>query len=365
MQSLKKYFFSGNSLPKGVVDLSSSVKYNTGIELIFTVPESKNPILYYECYVDGIYKMNIFLSGEFVTGLSKNTSYSIHLIAVDSVGLKSNYWNTLNVSTANIDYTIYSDTEEADLYLSASGLSNQNAINSSKLLIYHLINKGIWNSIYALYPFKGNSTNQQKWNAKNPIDSNSGFRINFNGSGTYSDNGFQTNGYNAYADTNMSLTSGYDKNNFAMSLVCGTNLSPNGGDVIEMGCSLTGDNVTRIAVRNRPNLPQTYGAVTGTVAVTTNFTDARGIYTANKKAANRTLCTKNGNIIARETNTNVASQFHNLSLTIGCDHPGSFYGFSNQRIQMAIIHQGLTDGQLVQLYEIIDSSEELAGRKTW
>lgn len=351
--------------PNPITDLSTGTVYNTGIELFFTPPSTTTDVVvYYECYADGVLKNIIYGSGEYITGLTKNTNYNLTVVVVYQNDLKSIASNVVNANSGNIDYTTYSDTTEATAYLTASGLSNTDAINSSKLLIYHLIDKGIWSSIFALYPFKGSISTQQKWNAKNPSDTDAAYRIVFAGTGTYSDLGFQTNGVNAYGDTKFFPLTSASINNFAMTLVCGTNNVPSSTDAIEMGCSLISDNVTRITVRNSNSSPVNAGGASGNYAIG-QFSDARGIYTANKKSSSRTIFVKNGNIIARHLIVNPASSFHNLSLYIGADHPNLPYGLSNQRIQIAMMHQALTDGQIIQLYEIIDESENLAGRKTW
>ena len=368
MQSLKKFYFGVAKRPYPIIDLHIGETYNTAVQLLFTVPFSKNTIVTYECYLDGIFYQKINASGEFLTGLIKNTSYNnrIVVLVVDNKGKKSKASNLINTSTANIDYSTYSDTAEANAYLSASGISGTNAVNSSKLIIYHLIDKGLWSSIFALYPFKGISSTQQKWNAKNPVDTDTAFRLVFAGSGTYSDDGFQINGVNACADTKfVPLVNVTNINAFGLTLVSGTNNIPTINDCFEIGGTNTVQTGNRIAVRNRGGgSDRYYGAITGSYVVNNVFTPAYGVYTISKKSSSRTVFFKNARIdgINFGTPTNA---LHNLSIYIGSEHPNGPIGFSNQRIQTTIIHLGLTDGQIIQLHEIINESESLAGRKTW
>lgn len=69
--------------PNPITDLSTGTIYNTAIQLNFTPPSSTNTIEYYECYANGVFKNIITTSGQYITGLTPNTNYSITLKAVD------------------------------------------------------------------------------------------------------------------------------------------------------------------------------------------------------------------------------------------------------------------------------------------
>jgi hypothetical protein len=85
--------------PSPVTTLTSGTIYNTAVQLNFTAPSSTNAIDYYEVYVDGVYKNKITASGQYITGLTANTSYNITVIAVDIFYNKSVVSNSVSVST--------------------------------------------------------------------------------------------------------------------------------------------------------------------------------------------------------------------------------------------------------------------------
>lgn len=84
--------------PNPITDLSVGTVFGTAVQLNFTTPISTNAIDYYELYVNGIYSKKI-ISGNYITGLSTNTSYAFEIIPVDIFYNKSTS-NTVNVTTA-------------------------------------------------------------------------------------------------------------------------------------------------------------------------------------------------------------------------------------------------------------------------
>jgi len=97
-------YVSNNTVPTAVNTLSSSIVYDTAIQLTFTAPSSTNAIDYYEVYVDGIFKNNIYSSGGYVMGLPPSTFCLITIIAVDIFLNKSIASNSINVSTNSTVY---------------------------------------------------------------------------------------------------------------------------------------------------------------------------------------------------------------------------------------------------------------------
>jgi hypothetical protein len=69
--------------PNQVTDLTAGTIYNTAVQLNFTAPSSANVIDYYECYVNKVLQNIITASGQFITGLTTNTTYTIEVKPVD------------------------------------------------------------------------------------------------------------------------------------------------------------------------------------------------------------------------------------------------------------------------------------------
>jgi len=94
--------------PSSITNLTAGFVYGTAIQLNFTAPTGNtNAIEFYECYVNGVYKNTITGSGQYITGLSLNTTYTIELKPVDIFYNKSTS-NTIAVTTATT--LVYQDS---------------------------------------------------------------------------------------------------------------------------------------------------------------------------------------------------------------------------------------------------------------
>lgn len=357
------FYDYNENITNSITTLKSGNIYNTSVEFNFDVPINQNPIHYYEVFVNGIYKNDITNNRGTITDLIPDTDYIINIVAVDIFYNKSALSNSLNLHTANY---YYEEINETKAYLDAIGLNSPSDIESINYLITNLIDNSLWNEIYALYLFKGTTSTQHKWNVKNPLDTNGAFRLTFSGAGSYSSLGFQLNGTNAYANTYFNPFNIIDKNNFGLTIVSGTSNIPNSTNAVEIGASGNDNNLTRLSVRNSKTEPvSTLMSVTGNMW-SNSFIDAKGIFTVSKSSKIKTNIFINGNFTSANINENVSSSIFNGNMYIGCENnSNSAKFFSNQRLQIAIIHNGLSDLKIIKLHEIIDISESIAGRKTW
>ena len=85
--------------PNPITDLSTGTITSTTIQLNFTAPTGNtNVIDYYECYTNGVLQNIITASGQNVTGLITNTTYTIEVRPVDIFYNKSTS-NLIEVTT--------------------------------------------------------------------------------------------------------------------------------------------------------------------------------------------------------------------------------------------------------------------------
>lgn len=343
--------------PNQINNLSIGNVYSTALQINFTAPTgSTNAIESYDCYANGFYKNTITASGQYITGLTPNTSYNIELKPVDIFYNKS----TSNIVTQTTSAS-YGTDADANAYISVAGLFGAEEESAYKL-ITDLKANSLWNKIQAIYPFKGTTAGQHKFNAKNPLDTNNAFRLVFSGGGTHSDLGYQCNGTNSYADTNFNARTYLSPTNCGTTVVSGTNNATASTDVQEIGCQSSGADIIRQSVKaNNTNF--TRQAFISNHSVNTNgVNDARGIFTQSKTSNSLLKSYRNAAILGQVTTT-VTGTVPNKNIWIGvCNGNGRY---SNQRIQMVIIHEGLSDAEVITLHSIIDISESIAGRKTW
>jgi chitodextrinase len=347
------------TVPNPVTTLSAGAIYNTAIQLNFTVPSGANAIDYYELYINGVYSKIITTNGQYATGLTINTSYNLTVFAVDIFYNKSVVSNNLVVSTAN---NAYNEVNFSN-YIVASNLQNTADIESSYSLIKGLEENLLWTKIQALYLFKGNTAAQQRFNAKNPLDTNAAFRLTFPNGANFA-GGFTGNGTNQFANTNFIPSVNQNVSSNGLTIVVGSNNSvvSIAGEAIEMGSeNVNTQSSLIIAKRNNTNFQRATRLNAG-LAFQSNINEARGIFTGTRINTVQKLI-RNTTLIASAIGNGTLPT---LPIYIGAlNLNNSVYGASNQRIQIAIIHEGLSDAEVTTLHSIIDISETIAGRKTW
>lgn len=342
--------------PNAVTNLSTGTIYNTAVQLNFTPPTSVNVVDFYECYANGKLMNEIKNSGGFITGLTPSTNYNIRIVAVDMFYNKSELSNIVNVSTNTVDYDTYN-------YINASG--NQAYETAIVALFTNLKSQGLYNKIQAFYPFLGTTSAQHKWNAKNPLDTNAAFRLQFFGGGTHSNLGYQCNGTNAYANTFLvpSLVQNVNSNGFTVTV--GTNNGVVGSFSVEIGCSVSLTSASFMSVKL---LNTTYNRVLALNTDTgrlnqSGINEARGIFSGVRQSSSINKLFRNNSSL---TNGTSGGTLPNTNIFIGCYNAnGTPAGYSNQRIQFTAIHEGLADAEVVALHAIIDNFESAIGRKTW
>lgn len=358
-----------NFTPSAAVnDLSAGTIYNSVVQLNFTPPSSANGVDFYEVYVNGVFKNEIKNSGDFVLGLIKNTNYNIEIIAVDNLYNKSEFSNIINVTTGNNAL----DTD-AESYINAS--DNQIHETAIDNLFKSLKTANLYNKIHAFYPFLGTTATQHKWNAKNPADTNTAFRLVFTGGGTFDYNGYQTNGSNAYANTFLTPSTNMNYLSIGITLTSGTNNIPVTTNTLDMGCEQTTPfPAVELALRrhtSKLDVTAMLGIFNTTVTnggyiEEVNVSDIRGCNTVCSIGTTLRKLYRNGLLKVTQSTGTITSQLPTIPIYIGClNNGGSAFGYSNQRFQLTAIHEGLSDSEVATLHSIINTFESAIGRKTW
>jgi hypothetical protein len=346
--------------PNNVTNLSAGTIYNTAVQLNFTPPTgSTNAIEYYECYANGVFKNRITGTAQFILNLTANTSQNITIVAVDIFYNKSLVSNIVTQSTSNYSYT---DTD-ANASITAKSLTGAEQ-ESEYLLITGLKNNSLYVKTQAVYTFKGTTPSQHKFNSKNPIDTDGAFRLTFSGTGTYSNLGFQTNGSNSYANTYFAPSANQNVNSNGITMVVGTNNSVN-TDNCTVGSynSEAQMSVFTSKGNNTTYYRQSLLNSRGSAIIQTGVNDAKGIWTASKQSSSVGKLFRNQTLIGSGSGGGTLPT-HNLYIG-ALNYIGSLNGVSHQRIQMVILHEGLSNAEITTLHSIIDLSETIAGRKTW
>ena len=90
---------------------------------------------------------------------------------------------------------------DAQAFINAVGLTDDTQKNAINDLVLDLKSAGIWTKMQAVWPFVGSTAATQKWNHKNPQDTNSAYRLTFVGTWTHDSSGGDPTSVDAYANT--------------------------------------------------------------------------------------------------------------------------------------------------------------------
>lgn len=107
---------------------------------------------------------------------------------------------------------------DAARFLQVTGVTGQNEVFALNTLVQKLKYANLWARYQIIYPFLGTTSTTQKFNLKNPQDTNAAYRISFVNGGTFNASGYTSDGVNDYGNTNLIGTSmGAGLNNFSVS----------------------------------------------------------------------------------------------------------------------------------------------------
>jgi hypothetical protein len=112
---------------------------------------------------------------------------------------------------------------DAQAFITAANITNTTQQNAIKTLVSDLKSFGIWIKMKAIYPFVGGNASSHKFNLKDPRDLDVAFRLVFVGDGTHSLNGYQLNGLNSWANTNLVPSNTLINNNISLGFYSRTN----------------------------------------------------------------------------------------------------------------------------------------------
>lgn len=119
-------------------------------------------------------------------------NYDVYVLATDGVN------NAYNQTFVDVQ-----GDPDAVAFLLATGITDSTITFAISNLVADLKIYGLWTKMKAIYPMVGGTAVTHKYNLKNPVDTDAGFRLLFSGAWTHSAQGALPNGVNAYADTRI------------------------------------------------------------------------------------------------------------------------------------------------------------------
>lgn len=233
------------------------------------------------------------------------------------------------------DYTVAGGVTydaDAQAYFTANtaitSAADKTAINDFYL---GLKSDGIYTKITSMYLPLWSSATANKWNLKNPLDTDAAYRLNFTTGWTHASTGMTPNGTSAYANT--FLLGNTFSSEVHLSFYSGTQTV---GGAFEIACYNGSSTLS-----NRPAVNAHLGGNTAINYTTT--TDARGFWIASKRSNTDREIYRNG-VSQNTLATNITTAFPNLNIWLGALNNNNGLSYpSSKQIRFSSIGLGLTD----------------------
>lgn len=246
-------------------------------------------------------------------------------------------------------------TARTSAFATATGITDTTTLGALNTFDLGLISNSLDSKMKAVYPMVGGTSITCKYNFMDARDLNSAFRLQFNGGGTFSANGYQPNGTNAYADTFYNQnTQGDNVNSGHLSYYSRTNSN---GSEVEIGNTGGANTLLRIRTSGL-----TYPLINqGGDFTTFADSDSLGFYVANRNASNVINCWKGG--IKKVSGTNLSTVVSSFNLYLGALNISYSTNYSTKECAFASIGSGLTDGQAIALSTLVQDMQTTLSRQ--
>ena len=251
--------------------------------------------------------------------------------------------------------------------VTSGGTVNSTASGATITMFNSLFSNNLWDKITAFYPVLGGVAASHSINAKS---SGGTYDLVFNGGWTHTVNGMQGNGTNGYADTSIAPSTVFGTGTTHLSIY--VNLQGTGDRIYDIGSNDDDGSLTKMfnltAKRSSGTGNNTLfdsGDFPGGRVSTTSEASASGMTVGSVRSATDRTLYRNGSNIATET-ANAPILYFTRTLYIGAQHTafGASY-FSDNQYAFATIGSGLTNTEIVNLSNIINTYQTSLGRNTY
>ena len=256
---------------------------------------------------------------------------------------------------------------DAVAFLTAAGITDATITTAIDTLVTDLKGYGIWNKIFAIYPFVGGTATTHKFNLKNPADTNAAFRLSFVGGWTHSANGAKPNGTNAYADTFLNCFNNLTTGNTHISYYSTTN-SLTTNNFCDVGASNDYNislNSFQLALqRNLSGTPSVFDSVRFSLSrVSATVSTSDGFYIGSNENTSSRKLYKNGILLGQNLNFDNNSQ-PTHTVYIGAVNNNGTPGFYTDRNSALLsIGTALTTTEAANFYTAVQAFQTTLGRQ--
>ena len=265
-----------------------------------------------------------------------------------------------NVTTTTLPPTPPPAPQAVQNFLTASGITDNTISNALTTLVNGMESAGIWQKMYAVYPFVGGTQNSNRWNLKDTTV----YNLSQVGNWNYSSNGVSSSkAPNSGLDTNLAIT-----DLMANDISFGIYSRTNGQNGYDMGAQSSVSPGNQMALIAQYSDNRFYWAIPTQIGgVSTAVTSSLGFFQASRTANNRLVGYNNQ--YQAGINVNVPVSRNYFPMYIGnvndpLDVPPSYDDApSNRQYAFSYIGKGLTDSQLVTYNTLVQQFQTSLGRQ--
>ena len=250
-------------------------------------------------------------------------------------------------------------TARTTAFATATGITDTTILGALNDFDLGLISNSLDTKMKAVYPFVGTTATTQKFNFMDSRDLDIAFRLQFNGGGTFSSNGYLPNGTNAYANTYYNQTTQGDS--LSSGHLSYYSRSNTGASGINIGTQQTAG-VIKYNFLNIGNSASYYypNSIGGT-----NFpdTDYRGFYLGNRNSLTNINFWKSG---IKKVEISSFTNYGNINVNIfigAMSNNGSPSNYSTKECAFASIGLGLTDTEASTFYNLVQAMQTSLSRQ--
>lgn len=253
---------------------------------------------------------------------------------------------------------------DAQAFITATGISDATLEAALVDMVIDLKAADQWNNIYAFYPFVGGTATTNKYNLKNPLDTDAAFRITFSGTVTHDNEGITGDGSTGYGDTHFTPSTDYTKDNTGIIVATLDDVRNSG--YVDIGARTASTQAVYINTgASGSSIGRMYNEsslVTANQPNSTSFS-SKGLFALSRTSATSLKFYKNAKLLDTETASSTSDALTTKSLTILANNAATVQNFSARTMALLLITDGLTDDDISEITPILERFLKAAGKQ--
>jgi hypothetical protein len=249
---------------------------------------------------------------------------------------------------------------DAQAFITATGISGSNA-TAINTLVVDLKSYSLWDKMNVIYPFIGGTANSNKYNLKDPQDTDAAFRIQFNGTVTHNVSGSTGDGAGGWGRTYYIPSSNVTLNSEHISVYCNSNVANTTSDPVDIGAFITTTQASTIALKTG----NVYGSRMNSDTISYSNSDSRGFFVSTKNGSTTLNVYENGTLQNSGTS---AGSLPNINIalwnTVITTNTGVYNnGWTKNTFAFVSFGDGLSGTDVSNLYTAVQAYETTLGRQ--